>query len=379
MCDPGAKVRIGVVMPINAALYHNSMRAISEEVNKSRRWTVKVFDSFDINVDHVRKWEPDALLARAARRDLIRLTQFGVPMVTTLMESPLPGVPNVTADEYQIGSVAAQHFLSRRFKNLAVVGDRRAWSIERHRGFCDVAREQVGVLAYKETDVQKTDELPEWLHSLPKPLGVLACNDVLGISLLDACAKAKLRVPHDVAVLGVDNFEYVCDLTDPPMSSVINPIGEITYRAFRMLDAMLRGQSVEPVNHSVTSPGIVTRASTETSGVEDTDVALALEYMRANLANDIGVEDVVAALSFSRRRLEYKFREVLGCTPLEEIHRLRIEHAQELLSRTNLSVSEIATRCGFSSLSQFSTVFHRVAECAPTKYRKQVNGLLHKQ
>lgn len=369
---PRRRTRGAIVMPINATLYRNCMRAISRYVSEGQRWEIGVFDSYDIDPAPLIAWKPDAMLVRASDTALPAIRSIGVPMVTISMDDQLPGVPNVSADDEQIGRLGAEHLLDRHFQHLAFLGIDKRWSHLRQEGFAGAAR-PAGVPAPAHLLTRGDPEPAEFvtlLRALPRPLGLMVCNDDLAVRVLDICAKAGIAVPREIAVLGVDNFEYECDLTNPPLSSVINPTETVAYQAFRTLERMHAGIDVPRQTIRVPSPGIVTRRSTDTAAVQDDDVALAMGVIRAELERDLSVDDLARAAAMSRRQLEYRFRAVLGRSPAEQIRRMRIDRAKELLGRTRLPMPAIAAKCGFSSASQLATVFRQVTGTTPTTHRR---------
>ena len=369
------RVRGAIVLPINAPLYRNCMRAISRYASEGQRWEIGVFDSYDFDPAPLIDWKPDAMLVRVAEDQLPALRELNVPMVTFSMDEALPGVPNLAADDEQIGRIGAEHFLDRHFRHLAFLGVHRKWSDRRYEGFAHAAQ-LAGVARpgfHAIPGGVDQDALVNWLRALPKPTGLMVCHDDSAIRVLDTCAKFGIAVPRDVAVLGVDNFEYACDLTNPSLSSVINPLDAVVYEAFRTLERLHDGAQVPGVTVRIPSPGIVTRRSTDTTALQDADIALAMEVIRANFDHDLSVDDVAREAAMSRRRLEYRFRETLGRSPAEHIRYVRVERAKELLGRTRLPMPAIAAKCGFSSASQFATTFKQVAGQSPTAYRGRAN------
>ena len=211
--------------------------------------------------------------------------------------------------------------------------------------------------------------MARWLADLPKPVGLMACNDDRGREVLAACRQAKLRVPEEVAVVGVDNDELLCELSDPPLSSVALGAERAGFEAAALLDQLMAGRSKEPQRLVASALGVVARRSTDLSLHEDPEVAAAVKYIRDNAGRPIRVYDVVAGLGDARRTLEIRFQQALGRSIHAEIQRVRLERARRLLLETDLPLSKIAQASGFSSPSYLAAVFHRHLGVTPVKYR----------
>ncbi len=219
-----------------------------------------------------------------------------------------------------------------------------------------------------------TDAIAAWLRDLPKPVGILAQNDLKGRDVLYVCRTAALRVPEDVAVIGVDDDEVLCHLTPPPLSSVRQDSERIGYEAARMLDALMRGEADTPTDVALPPLGLVTRQSSDIYAIEDRDVVTALRLMRDQLSEGIDIRDVLEHVPVSRRWLEKQFQRYLGRTPAEELRRLRIERAKTRLVDSTMSMLEISLNCGFSSQATFSVSFKREVGMSPATYRRQRTG-----
>ena len=211
-----------------------------------------------------------------------------------------------------------------------------------------------------------------WLEKLPKPVGVMACYDFRGQQLLDVCRELDIAVPEQVAVIGVDNDERLCQLCTPPLSSVIPDSRGAGYRAAQLLDRMMRGERV-PADATLLSPlGIAERQSTDMYAVDDADMATALRYIREHACEGIAVSDVLRVIPLSRRMLEHRFQKVIRRSPHAEIVRIRMERAARLLRETDLPLAEIAQRAGFASSIYLSKAFKNYTGVSPRSFR--MNG-----
>jgi len=286
----------------------------------------------------------------------------------------------LASDLHAIGELAADYFLERKFTNFAFVGEIHAinWSRERGAAFAERIK-QAGFTCHAYgplTAREKQDwgvergKLCDWLMGLPKPVAVFAAMDVRGRQVLDACLTAGLDVPHDVAVLAVDNDELICDSTLPPLSSIALDTERMGYEAARLLDQAMRLRRKSwRVTRTFPPLAVVTRRSTEAVHIDDPLVARSLEFIWLNAQNPIGVPDIVEQAGVSRRLLELRFRKALGGTIQAELQRTRLKRVRTLLAETNLSVTAIAGSCGFTSKSYLGKVFRRTFHTTMTKYR----------
>jgi LacI family transcriptional regulator len=210
-----------------------------------------------------------------------------------------------------------------------------------------------------------------WLQELPKPIGIMACNDLRGRHILDACRQLNLRVPEDVAVVGVDNDELMCELAVPPLSSVAQGSERLGYEAAKLLGRLIRGRCLRPKHIVVPPISIVPRRSSDLIAVDDPLLSAALRFIQNHAAEQIGVPDVVRNAGVSRSTLETRFRTQLARTIHDEIQRVRIETARRLLTATNLSLSKIAERAGYRNSYYMSAVFRRELGVPPSQLRQE--------
>jgi LacI family transcriptional regulator len=274
--------------------------------------------------------------------------------------------------------LAAQHLLDRQLTRFAYVGSEdRAWSLRREmayyeflssRGFMPHIYRQPNRPRDREWE-REQEFLAQWISELPMPIGLFACDDDRGREVLEACSLAGLHVPEDVAVVGVDNDEVFCELSDPPLSSVALNAEAAGYRAAALLDEMMHGRVRKPQRMVVEALNVVTRRSTEIVAVKDPDIATALQFIHREQGKGISVDDVVQEVAVSRRNLERRFRDAIGRTILEEIQLVRLERAKRLLVETTYPVSKIAQLAGFGSAGYFIQFFQKHIGKTPRKYR----------
>jgi LacI family transcriptional regulator len=308
---------------------------------------------------------------------------------------PASRIPYIYTDNDSVGRLGAAHLLACGFQTLAFCGyphtTTSGWSEERAASFqqaCTESRRPCHLFAGRISNARRWEdlqaELQAWLTELPKPLGVMACNDVRARHVLEACRSLGLRVPHDVAVIGVDNDEMICDLTDPPLSSVDQSARRVGYEAAAALDRLLiaspgsrhegsrRRQSGTPPEHDriVVPPiGVVARTSTDTLATTDVEVVETLQALRREPYRKPNVESLARAAGISRSSLEKRFRSAVGRSIHDEHVRLRIAGTRKLLVETDLPLKAIAARVGFPSLQYMTTFVRRHTGLTPARLR----------
>lgn len=327
----------------------------------------------------LRSWKGDGIIFRGISRAMVNaLRRKRVPAVDTNSAVVGHGFPLVYADENQVARCAATHFLERRFQHLAFCSvEEHRWVQWRREAYLrELAR--LGLHAHvcslersSQPDADRERRrLMAWVKGLPQPVGVLAANDVCGMRLIAACRAAGLRIPEQVAVLGVDNDEVLCRLTSPPLSSIDLDSPAIGYRAASLLDNLMRGEAAVSEPIWIPPRGAVTRQSTDTRAIDDADLARALAFIREHACEGIDVESVVENVCVSRATLERKFAACLQLTPRRAILRIQMERVKRMLAQTDYSLEKIAQQTGYKSQSHLSVVFKRETGLTPGEYRK---------
>jgi len=320
------------------------------------------------------------------------LRKLAVPVVDLRGLRRFPGTPLIETDDKAVARLAADHLLARGFRRLGYCGIAGAnYSIKRQKYFVDYLTavgiepftyEGLAVPRGATTRQQESEsmfheqELGAWLSKLPKPIGLMACNDIRGRQVLSACRDQKILVPDEAAVIGVDNDEVLCELANPPLSSVIPATERIGYEAAELLERMLRGKKPALELQLIPPLDIATRRSTDIMAIEDPVVKAALQYILENACAGIKVPHVLDFLekrlpdhSISRSTLERKFLHLLGRSPKDEILRIRLQRIRQLLVDTNDSVAKIASLVGMEHAEHLSTIFKRETGETPGAYR----------
>lgn len=325
-------------------------------------------------------WDGDGIIARIENKKIAQvLSKAKQPVVDLSSYRFLDQVPSVMTDSKAIAELAATHFLNRGFSHFAFCGlSRFPWSRQRGEFFRKALLEKNHPVHEYNPDSSdsgdsenETDVIAKWLLTLPKPVAIFACYDARGRQILDACHRVHISVPEEVAVLGVDNDELLCELCPQPLSSVDPNPRRSGWLAASLLDQMMQKQHVEPAVHIVKPAGISTRQSTDVLAVSDVHIVRALRFIRENACNGITVNDVVSVAGIARRTMESRIKKLIGRSPHEEIMRVQVQRAQRLLLHTNLPVTVISERAGFENPEYFSVAFKRISGMPPATFRRK--------
>ncbi|WP_420113970.1 XylR family transcriptional regulator [Pseudactinotalea sp.] len=326
-------------------------------------------------------WQGHGLIARVETSETAAFVRrLGLPTVDLSAARLVPELPGVETDDDAIARIAVEHFGERGLREFAFCGDERfAWSRKREERFVHHVTQRGGhaqVFAMQRSGMRSRDRqrLARWLEGLPKPVGVLACYDIAGQEILEACTIAGIAVPDEVAVLGVDNDELIGTLTSPPLSSIEPNSTRTGYLAAEMLDRMMAGQRLEPGLRHIAPVRVVPRQSSEILSVDDPQVVAALRFVRDGAHGEVAVAEVLRHVGSSRRALDLRFVRLLGRTVHAEITRVRMERVAELLSTTDLTLPQVAERLGFKHSEYMSVAFKRATGRSPGQYRRDVRG-----
>jgi LacI family transcriptional regulator len=282
-------------------------------------------------------WDGDGIIARIESKKIARvIVNSKLPTVDVSAGRHVPAIPWVETDDRAIAHLAANHFLERGFRHFAYCADKRFhWSRWRGDHFGKLLKAagyrcQSFVPPSRQSDKQVA-AIEGWLTRLPKPVGVFACYDIRGQQVLDACRNARVAVPDEVAVLGVDNDELLCELASPRLSSVIPDTHRTGYEAAALLARMMKGERLAALEVRIAPIGVHRRQSTDVLATDDPQVVHAVRFIREHACEPINVEDVLRAVPLSRKVLETRFKKILNHTLHDEIIRVRIDRAKQLL------------------------------------------------
>ena len=330
-------------------------------------------------VEWAKKWQADAIIAQLSDVNIELLNDLNIPIIVQNYRDRNKAVSNLTGDYFNTGVMAAKFFLNRGYRNFAFYGFKGAiWSRERADGYSHEIEKQGYKLAVLENDNKDKEEwsynhtvLGNWLQSLPKPVALFACDDHFALQISETCNVYNSNVPDDIAILGVDNDDLLCNISDPPLSSIVLDVENGGYNAGKLLHQLITKEITEPFNIVVNPLIIERRKSTEKYAVSDKNIRTILNYIEKNYANHLSVEELVKQVPLSRRVLEKKFKEETGESLYQYIQNYRIDQFTRLLITTDYSLFEAALQSGFENYKNVSRIFRKYKSLSPAEYRKR--------
>ena len=385
MYDP---FRVLFLVDARNKLTHEILLGISKYIKTSQNWIiVKDLSNYlhqrPFTINDIKKMHLDGVVCinlSVNQEALIKkIIKIKLPLLIKGINRDIPGAINIISNNDLIAEMAADHLLNLGLKHFAFVGLKfLIWSRQRRNVFrakISQAGYDIHIFEFKSAktsiyDNTDTQRLVEWLTKLPKPAGVMACNDDFGLKILQCCQMANISVPEELAIIGVDNDETVCDLCIPSLSSIARDAQQAGFEGARLMNMQMKSKPVKKNNIFIDTTHIETRQSTDMLAIHDANVKEALVFIRKNTLHNISVDDVVDTVMISRRNLDQKFILALDRTVHEEITRMRIKKICEMLQITNLSITQIAYDCGFNNLAQLGGYFLRHKGISPGKYRK---------
>jgi LacI family transcriptional regulator len=337
--------------------------------------------------DWLMTWKGDGIIARIEdRRMAAKLLKLGCPVVDVLGQARVGGMPWFDTNANAVAQAAADFFLRAGFEHFAYIGyagiyfsDLRGAAFTDYLAGKGKAVAQMPHLAesHAATHIQAAEQrglagergLIQWLKKRPRPLAVLACNDVRAQQVLNACREHGIRVPEEVAVMGVDNDNVLCNLCDPPLTSIEPDTERIGHEAAALLARLMAGETAVPMANSIPPLQLVERTSTDVIVMQDPVMVQAIRFIRNEVGNGIAVKDVLSHVNRSRTALEQRFQQQLQTSVHAEILRRRMERVASLLRETNLPVIEVARKSGFATAAHLCRLFRQHFQTTPTEFR----------
>jgi LacI family transcriptional regulator len=362
------------------------LRGITRYIRSHEPWSVflEQRELWTSPPSWLRRWHGDGVICRKTTPALARMmARAGIPLVDVSDVSPPTTAPRIVSDDPTIGALAADHLLERGFTHFAFCGFvDQVWSIGRREGFvrqlasrghvCQIWQSPwIGPQA--QSWEREQAQISHWLQTLTRPLGLMACNDNRGQHVLDACQRLDLAVPEDIAVIGVDDDAVMCNLCQPPLTSIVPNAERVGYEAAALLDHLMSGDAPPTEVMRIPPVGIRTRQSSDVLAIEDPAVSAALRFIRERAFQGCSMKDVLRNSAMSRSVLERKFREYLGHSPQAEIRSVQLKRVKQLLAESDLPLNEIARLAGYAHPEYMSVVFKRTTGQTPGQFRAESN------
>jgi LacI family transcriptional regulator len=328
---------------------------------------------------NLRRWEAQGTIVLQSR--LAEVESLRIPTVVSIETRRLDtSYFQVACANEQVGRMGARTLAALGLRLFAYCGlEGLEFSDDRAAGFVRAIKKagyrvevySSGMRHLGQSWYAEERQLARWLSALPKPAGLMACNDDRARQLTEICRVQGIRVPDDIAVLGVDNDEQVCRSANPPLSSIALATERGGYEAAALLACLMGGRTIPTRMITVYPTHIVQRQSTDVLAIENPAIVRALRFIRQNSNRNLRVEDLAAVAGLSRRALQDRFKKCLGCTPLDQLHRCRVDSIARLLAETDMAVGEIAAATGFEADAHLARFFSRRTGMTPLVYRKK--------
>ena len=381
------KYRVALLIEESREIGRSLLRGVAQYSRIHGPWIfyreVPFYDPLTLSerVQRIKEWRPDGIIMREQGQLDTALLELNIPIIYSGHRRGIaPGIPNILGDDRQIGTMAADYLVDKGFRHFGFCGFKNMWwSDDRGHFFAERLRAKgFDVEFYPHPPGRKQpawseepDFMAEWIKTLPKPCAIFACTDDRCRQLSEACKRAGIKVPEEVALLGADNDELVCEFASPPLSSIVLNAEKTGHDAAAVLHRMMQGETVGEITVPIPAPRVVTRQSTDIMAIDDPVVAQALNYIREHYRKGILVDEIAQEIGVSRRVLEIHFRKTMNRSIFEEVLRLRMDHACVLLTETNLSISQVAEALNYEEIKYFSRGFKKVIGISPLAYRKE--------
>ena len=375
-----ARKKIGLLVETSLGSGREILKGIARYARYSCDW--QLFHAAgglsEMIPDWLENWDGDGIIARIQSDEVSKkLSELKIPVVDVL------GVcknrfPLVHVDDEAIAKLAALHFSERNFRHFAFYGiEGENWSMRRAASFrnaCETG-ESFSLLEMPRrsdaTNKNSFQRLQEWVRGLPKPVGIMVCSDQKGLELLEACLNEEIPVPEQVAVIGVDNDAALCEIADPPLTSIRGGHSIVGHEAAAMMDRLLQGQPTGPTPLRVSPVAVIERESSGSRAIDDPTVAKGVKFIREHLSESINNDSISRAAGISRTLFQKRFREAMGTSIREHILTRRIERATSLIEQTDIPLAEIACRSGFRHQEYLGQVIKKATGDTPGELRRK--------
>lgn len=335
-------------------------------------------------VQWAKQWKADAIIAQLGDVDISLLKNLNIPIIVQNYRDRIPGVCNLTGDYLSTGRLAAEFFIHKGYCHFAYYGTSdTVWSRERGAGFEERLTQQAftvhRLLEPYESHEQwayNLEALGAWLRSLPKPVALFACDDYFALQISETCKFFGLSVPDEIAILGVDNDELLCNISNPPLSSIVLDVENGGYAAAKVLHDLIEKKVTQPINITVGVVQILNRQSTQKYVIRDKYIMQTVEYIERHYTQPLNVPTLQALVPLSRRVFEKRFKQNTGVSIYQFIQRYRVDKLSGELITSNRSIEELAIACGFDDAKNVARVFLKHKGMTPSEYRKRYRQIL---
>ena len=327
-----------------------------------------------------KKLKVNAILGLWHNMNVEEAKKLNIPIFLRTYKKVYNDFPMLTGHYKEFGAYAANFFINQNFRNYAFIGMKDIiWSISRYEGYSEQinAVRKTPTLRYDVEDFKnEIDSISQWLHSLPKPVAMLACNDFMARQVTEICQMEGIRIPEDISLLGVDNDEFMCNISSPTLSSIKLNFEKHGYEIAKTLFKMIQEKNTWPARIPVEAIDVVERMSTRRKIISDPYIRDIVDFISRNYTQEIDIGKLTSFIPLSRRAIEMKFKKEMYPHSISSyIMKLRLDHFCHLLETSELPIRTAADRSGFIDSSNFSTIFKKYKGMTPTEYKKKFQGI----
>jgi LacI family transcriptional regulator len=370
---------IGLLLSEKAEYGRGVLRGIADFAKDHPHCRFRVFTPDRPGIGELIKWRPDGMVVMLAQKNLIsQLLVLNKPTVYVCQPPTIANRICVQSDDLAVGRLGAEHLLERGAITYGFVGLSEGAAVEvRAEAFRKTIGEAGNACVVfkplgKNPGIKECTALLQWLKKCPKPLAVMACNDICGRLVLETAKQAGFTIPDEVAVLGVDNEDPLSRLVWPGLSSVNLATDAIGRKAATLLHRCLVGAPAANGSTLLPPLGIIVRGSTRQLALEDPVLARVIGAIHETVGSPLSVGDLLKLVPISRISLERRFRRLLNRTPLQEMRRIRVAQARQLLLATDMPLKAIAAQCGYAAPSRLIEAFQQETGFTPSGYRTEM-------
>lgn len=333
-------------------------------------------------IEWAKKWQADAIIARWDHEGTNLLKTLNIPVILQNYRDRSDYFSNLTGDYIGTGEMAAKFFIKRRYKNFAFYGNKDVvWSRERAEGFRREIEKNGGNYYYFESENLNGEQwssahiqLDEWLFSLPKPIALFACDDSFALQLSEICKINNIKIPEEISLLGVDNDELICNLSDPPISSIMTDVEKGGYEVGRLIDRFIKGEKKEPFDIIIKPTKFELRKSTEKYDISNEYISTVVNFIEDNVTSDINIDKLTELVPLSRRNLEVRFKAEMNTSIYQFILDCRVEYFTHLLLTTDRPLFDLALESGFNDSKNISRIFKKFKGYTPLEYKQKMRS-----
>lgn len=378
--------RVALLLDGSRSFDRGLLRGIARYAGLHRPWTFVRPATFyqrssgltKPSAEELARLDLDGVVVNGGRAEAA-VMRLGIPVIVVPVGRMVPGACHLLSENREAAIMAADHLAAQGLRQFAFVGfDKTLWSLERRDHFCRRLAERgwtagsrlVPLMPCESGRSRREVAMMHWLRSLPKPVGIMACNDEVARWLSELCRLHGVRIPDEVSLIGADNDELICELSSPPLSSVAFATERAGYEAAELLDSLMAGHRVRTDTVVAHVDHVVARQSTDLLTIQDEEVVKALRFIRENSDRLIQVNDVVDATLLSHRTLHTRFCQAVGHSLITEVNRRRAAQIAKLLTTTNDSIHQIARSIGYENDGHMGRFFRREMGTTPQAYRR---------